>query len=92
MKIDLGCGPRPRAGQLPYAIKHLSNVVLEFAAVMTVQKPVAMTELDEIKRSAHYPRCVFGTNRDDLQPLRAPPGFWSIDEPMHATWTEASPG
>ncbi|MBL8766181.1 MAG: hypothetical protein JNL94_02380 [Planctomycetes bacterium] len=73
--------------QLPYAIKHLSNVVLEFAAVMTVVKPVAMDGLDAFKRDLRYPRCSFGHSRNELQPLRASPGFWSIDHELHPSWS-----
>ncbi|MBI4879366.1 MAG: methyltransferase domain-containing protein [Planctomycetes bacterium] len=76
-------GERERGGgggmPLPFAIRHLNNVVLEFKVVLTVLKGDQYSDKNGMRDRVQYPQCFWGYNREDRRALDAPYRFWSVD-------------
>jgi SAM-dependent methyltransferase len=69
-----------KAIPLPFAIRHLFNVLVEFGLVLTVLKG------DEYRvksgpnfKMPEYPRSTWSTSREDPKPIRAARDFWSME-------------
>ncbi len=70
---------QPLGIPLPFAIKHLFNIVLEWGMFFTLRKGVRYRDRSEYKTSVQPPAIFVANSRNDVaKALSVPPNFWEM--------------